>query len=286
MTGRELMALAGELALPEPVLEPLARTAAALPPELPCDALASPETAEEAWGTIAAALPPWEEDGGMAQLAAALAGACHARRAYRENRIPDEIFLATMGCFRRFLMETHEMTGRWAFDRGFWTWRQTGCLLFRLGTLEFEYCGGGAGERRPEELGASDPVVNVHIPSDAVLTREELDRSYGWAERFFAGEGRAFCTRGRPRAVLCGTWLLAPALAELLPKESGIRRFAGDYRLYRVKEDAPDFYRWLFGCEEPVPAEALPERTSLQRRAKARLAAGGKIGTACGILTR
>ena len=92
---------------------------------------------------------------------------------------------------------------------------------------------------------------------------------------------------------------------------------SGDYRLYAVEEDAPDFYRWLFGSEEPLPVKrhrrecgrsppepppapsggvlpawdrstqtpfgseeplpvkALPERTSLQRRAKARLAAGG-----------
>lgn len=282
---RELMALAEELALPELVLEPLARAAEALPPELPCDALASPETAEEAWRDITAALPAWEEDGGMAQLAAALAGACRTRAAYRENGVSDQIFLATMGCFRRFMAETHAMTGRWAFDRGFWTWRQTGCLLFRLGTLEFEYCGAGGGERRPDGL-AAGPVLNVHIPSDALLTREELDRSYNWAERFFAEEGRAFTRQGPPQGVLCGTWLLAPALAELLPETSGIRRFAGDYRLYHVEEDAPDFYQWLFGVEEPVPAEALPERTSLQRRAKARLAAGGKIGIACGVLTR
>jgi hypothetical protein len=190
-----------------------------------------------------------------------------------------------MGCFRRFLTETHGSSGKWAFDRGFWTWRQTGCLLFRLGTLEFEYCGPGNGERRPEGL-ADAPVLNVHIPSDTVLTREELDRSYDWAERFFAGEGRTFCRYGAPRAVLCGTWLLAPALAELLPDGSGIRRFAGDFRLYRVEEDAADFYTWLFGRGKAVPVEALPERTSLQRRVKARLAAGGKIGAACGILAR
>ena len=273
MTSLNLTALAEELALPEAVLGP------------PYERLASPETAEGAWRDITARLPAWEEDGGMAQLAAALAGACRTRRAYRERNIPDEIFLNTMGCFRRFLMETHEMSGRWAFDRGFWTWRQTGCLLFRLGTLEFEYCGPMRGEHRPKEL-AEAPVVNVHIPSDAVLTREELDRSYDRAERFFAEEGHALCHQGPPRAVLCGTWLLAPALAELLPEGSGIRCFAGDYRLYAVEEDAPDFYRWLFGSEEPLPVKALPERTSLQRRAKARLAAGGKIGAACGILAR
>ena len=278
------MALAAELALPEPVLAPLARASEALPPELPYGALASPETAERTWAEITARLPDQEADGGMAQLAAALAGACHTRRAYRESGISDGIFLATMGCFRRFLAETHEMTGRWDFDRGFWTWRQTGCLLFRLGTLEFEYCGGGAGEDHPEGLHPEDPVVHVHIPSDALLTREELDRSYDLAEAFFADGGRAL--QGPPRAVMCHTWLLAPALRELLPEESGIRRFAGDYRLCYVEEDAPDFFQWLFGLPEPVPPERLPEGTSLQRRAKAHLAAGGRIGAACGVLER
>ena len=284
MTVRELTALAEELALPEPVLEPLGRAAEALPPELPYGELASPETAEAAWEAITAALPAWEEDDGMAQLAAALAGACHTRRAYREAGLSDELFLATMDCFRRFLGETHEILGRWAFDRGFWTWRQTGCLLFRLGTLEFEY--GGVGGRCPEGLTEGDRVLSVHIPSDAVLTREELDRSYRWAEEFFMGEDRTFSRQGPPRAMLCHSWLLAPALAELLPEESGIRRFAGDYRIYHVDEDAPDHYRWLFRCEETVPLEELPEGTSLQRRAKARLLSGGKLGVARGVLAR
>ena len=84
----------------------------------------------------------------------------------------------------------------------------------------------------------------------------------------------------------CCSWLLAPALAELLPEDSGIRRFAGDYRLCGVMENDQEFYRWLFQCEPPLPAEDLPERTSLQRAAKAHLAAGGKIGAASGVLVR
>ena len=80
--------------------------------------------------------------------------------------------------------------------------------------------------------------------------------------------------------------LLAPALAELLPEDSGIRRFAGDYRLCGVMENDQEFYRWLFQCEPPLPAEDLPEDTSLRRKAKVYLAAGGKIGAARGALAR
>ena len=237
--------------------------------------MAAPETAGERWEAVAAMLPPPSEDGGMGQLAAALAGACCTRQAYRRQGISDEVFLATMGCFRRFLRETFAMTGRWAFDRGFWTWRQVGCRLFRLGTLEFEYC-----------AGEDTPVLHIHIPSDAALSGKELEQSYAWAERFFAGEGRAACYGGAPAAMRCESWLLAPALAELLPEDSGIRRFAGDYRLCGVMENDQEFYRWLFQCEPPLPAEDLPEDTSLRRKAKVYLAAGGKIGAARGALAR
>ena len=273
MTERcAILALAEELTLPEPVMEPLARAAETLP-DLPLRELAGPETAEAAWETVKASVPIWRQDDGMAHLAAALGGACHTREVYRENGIPEDVFFATMGCFARFLRETREITGKWAFDRGFWTWRQTGGRLFRLGTLEFEY--------RPAEEGCA---LSVHIPSDAVLSREELDRSYDWVERFFAGEGRAFCYRGLPTETRCSSWLLAPALEKLLPEKSGIRRFAGDYARRAVEEDDREFYRWLFKCEPPLPTEDLPEGTSLQRSAKAYLAAGGKIGSARGVL--
>ncbi len=80
MTGRDVTALAEELGLPPEVLEPLGRAAETLPPEVPYEKLASPETAEGAWAEITARLPAWEEDGGMAQLAAALARAARGWR--------------------------------------------------------------------------------------------------------------------------------------------------------------------------------------------------------------
>ena len=59
-------------------------------------------------------------------------------------------------------------------------------------------------------LAAAAPVLSVHIPSDAVLDREELAGSYDMALRFFSQE--KLCPWGRPRAMVCGSWLLAPAL--------------------------------------------------------------------------
>ncbi len=76
--------------------------------------------------------------------------------------------------------------------------------------------------------------------------------------------------------MVCSSWLLAPTLGGLLPENSGIRRFAGDYRLYDVDEEDQEFYEWLFGGHKPL--EELPEHTSLQRAVKAHLAAGGRLG--------
>lgn len=281
METAKLLALARELSLPEPVLSPLERSAEALPDSLPVQTLASPDTAGETWQKILAQIPDWKEDDGMSQLAVTLAASLYTRETYQAHGIADTVWLATMDCFRRFLQENRVLLGRWTYDRGFWTWRQTGCLLYRLGTLEFEYCAPGTGEDRPVHL-RDVPALNVHIPSDAVLTAEELTRSYAWAKRFFMEDAASLCPQGRPQAALCGSWLLSPALEKLLPENSSIRRFAVDYSRYMAEEDNTEFYRWLFDSPTPVPAEDLPERTSLQRRAKAFLACGGKIGMACG----
>lgn len=280
MEKKELFSMAERLKLPEPVLSPLAAAAKSLPEGLPIEELTEPETAAAAWKTAAAQLPAWQEDNGMVQLAVMLAAVCQTEKRYRREDIPAEVFLSTMDCFRRFLEETHARTGQWAFDRGFWTWRQTGGLLFRLGTLEFEYRRIRPGPR-PAGLEAEAPVLSVHIPSDAVLGREELDESYSIVRQFFSQE--KLCPWGKPKAVVCGSWLLAPALNGLLPEDSGIWRFARDYRLYDVDEEDQEFYEWLFGGCKPM--EELPERTSLQRAVKAHLAAGGRLGMARGVLT-
>ena len=279
MFTKKVISMAERLSLPGAVLPALATAAETLPDSLPTEELVKPETASPAWQVIAAQLPAWQEDNGMAQLAVMLSAVSRTEEYYQQNGIPEDIFFSTMDCFRRFLEETHARTGQWAFDRGFWTWRQTGGLLFRLGTLEFECRRAGPGPL-PQGLEADAPVLGVHIPSDAVLGREELDEAYDMALQILSWE--SLCLFGRPEAVICNSWLLAPALAGLLPEGSGIRCFAGDYRCFAVDEENREFYMWLFdGCGV---LEDLPERTSLQRAVKARLATGGRLGAGRGVL--
>lgn len=277
-------ALAAELGYPEPVMKPMKQAAHLIPASVPLAALSDPAQAQSAWEQTTRLLPDWQEDDGMALLAVTTAAACETRKRYAAAGIPDAVFLETMKCIPRFLYESKELFGRWAFDRGFWTWRQTGCLLFRLGTLEFEYRTLEDGEPLPEGLYAGDPVLNVHIPSDARLSRENLDDSYRQAKAFFGGTIAGPWTAHPPKEILCDSWLLAPTLDLLLPETSGIRMFASDYRRYHQLEDSNAFFRWLYQLPSPVAYEALPENTSLQRKLKQHLLSGGYMGIAWGRL--
>lgn len=277
------LSMARLLALPAPATEALETLCGRIPWETAAplmELLCSAQSAQGAQQALAALLAPIEGDTGLAQLAVHLAAAQHTRQRYRAAGVDETILIETMRCFPRFLTETHTNTGRWVFDRAFWTWRQLSCRLFRLGALEFEYR--IADGMPPPGLKTGDALLAVHIPSDARLTEEALSTSYAQMRCFFAEEGFAFCTQGAPKAVVCGTWLLAPALQPLLSAGSGIRRFASDYALYAVDENDDSFYRWLFGGR--VPTQQLPERTSLQRAAKKHLSEGGKIGSARGVL--
>lgn len=202
----------------------------------------------------------------MGMLACQLMAALTTRTRYREKGIGEEVFLATFRCFPRFLEETRRRTGHFRFDRGWWTWRQLGMLLFRIGELEFE--------RLPE---TGD--ISIHIPSDADLSPEAVDRSVHKAREFFS--------RFYPESsgvFWCHSWLMSPVLRSLLAEDSNIRRFQERFLTGQGEFDGEDIYEWLFRVPEGTAAEALPEDTSLQRRVKALLLAGGKVGRAKGIL--
>lgn len=270
MKYSQLLDLAEELGIPEEARQQMRTLLERLPWESLepiAENLTESGLASEAQRQLTELAAPVEGVTGMGQLAGMLAAACYTRKRYQKWGIPDTVFLATMGCFPRFLRETK------FYDRAFWTWRQTSGLLFRLGTLEFEYIGG-----------TGEPCLDVHIPSDARLTREELEASYREAERFWARYGEVLCPSGKPKTLRCSSWLLSPELDRFLPEDSGIRRFARDYEIMAFDPEDEGFYRWLFGGKKKW--EELPETTSLQRAVKSHLAAGGSIGSASGIFQK
>ncbi|MBE5843989.1 MAG: hypothetical protein E7302_07365 [Butyrivibrio sp.] len=188
--------------------------------------------------------------------------------------IPDEIFIATMGAFSRFVNEHYVSYGNYGFDRYFWTTRQANAKLFRIGELEYELV--------DEKPGSAD----IHIPSDASLLPDKLNDSVSKAKTFFS----EFFPEKKVERFVLDSWLLSPELKKLLPESSHILHFQAAFDITESNPEPNGFLEWVYKIPgsrlDNVDFESLSEDTSLQRNMKAFLLQGGKIGDACGILSR
>ena len=199
-------------------------------------------------------------------LTCLLLAAARVHEEYVRLGISEEVFADTMHCFPRFVKEHHALTGEWGFDRGWWVWRATTLRLFRIGALEYELL---SGEKR---------ALSLHIPSDASLDPEACRFSHEAARAFFAAHFPA-CARA---PVMCSSWLLHPALKELLGGESNIVRFQSLFDIVRVDEEDTSYRAFVFRRTDGDIAD-YPEKTSLQWRLKEHLLQGGRMGAALGI---
>lgn len=83
--------------------------------------------------------------------------------------------------------------------------------------------------------------------------------------------------------MICESWLLSPALKEILPHTSKIIQFQSLFDIQSWNQDAKDYLMWVYHCEDKNPME-LSEDTSLQRSMKQYIIHGGTIGNAKGTL--
>jgi hypothetical protein len=215
-------------------------------------------------------------------LAAYLIAALQTHHLYQLKGIDDAIYYETMACFTRFVNEHLESYGDYGFDRAFWPHRQTSLRLFRLGTLEFEmvnYSGQDLLLDGAVVLRSGEPILSVHIPGDARLGGENCHASYEQAKTFFA----RFYPEFLYKEIYTHTWLLSPALRELLPPESNIMNFQKDYAICRVVEKDNGYIVWVYKNPKLSP-EDFPEKTALQRAIKRHVLRGGWIGSAAGVV--
>lgn len=182
----------------------------------------------------------------------------------------DEIYYATMKCFPRFIKETYEMTGKLSFDRYWWTTRQVGCHLFRIGELEYEikHIDGGI-------------VIGLHIPSDVDFSPVAVDESIRMAHEFF----EKYYPQLKDAEYRCHSWLLDNQLKDMLGEGSNIINFQNRFEIYDDGEKGTEFVEWVFKTKS-TDYNNLPEETSLQRNLKKHILAGGVIKDAYGRMRR
>lgn len=189
---------------------------------------------------------------------------------YMEKGISEKIFYDTFGCFSRFVKEHMASYGTYGFDREWWTTRQLSMEEFRLGELEFEV-----------EKWKDEDVISVHIPSDAMITRENCVASYALSKEFFQEYYPEFAYN----YYICDSWMLSPGLGDVLPADSRIISFQKDYTIAEWDKENRSYLEWVYkNPAETLTTEELPENTSLQRNIKKYLQEGGRIGAALGYI--
>jgi len=183
---------------------------------------------------------------------------------YREMGIAEEIFFDTMRFCPEYITLYHRDYGEWCFElrRAKWFFRQLALMEFRLGTLEFEMTVED-GEQR----------IYLHIPPKTDLRPETVEATCRAARGFF----RRYFPDWADKPYYCDSWLLSPALAQVLPPESNVVRFSKLFALDALDLDSEAFVEWIFGRKD-IPWAELPEDTALRRGMKRYILGGGKVG--------
>ncbi|HEX3077111.1 MAG TPA: acyltransferase domain-containing protein [Lachnospiraceae bacterium] len=225
-----------------------------------------PSTWEKALEGLNKYLGPDEE--GLKILTCQLHAVCYTYEKYKDMGIIDDIFIETMKFFSRFLYAHYEIYGEYRYVWSWWAVRQISMQEFRIGDLEYEMI-----------IQEGKKVISIHIPSDANMASSNLRKSYLDAREFFTKYYPDYANVD----MVCGSWLLAPALRKLLPESSKIIQFQNSFELTSQEDDSPGFLDWVYGRRD-IPFENLPEETSLQRKLKPYLINGGKVEWANGTL--
>lgn len=205
------------------------------------------------------------------------------RDRYRENGLDEELFWFAVTDYRCKMLECRERTDLWGTMAGAWHEPFFHLERFALGRLQFdlakfdwdEYEKGGYSIRRFDEC------VRIHIPSAGPLTRELRLDSYRRAYAFF--RERFESRYGDAVPITCLSWLLFPGHLEMLPPDSNIVSFIGDFDIqWDCEHETFINAVRVFGRDWDLPPEQWPTKTALQRAYRDRMMAGKPAGAAYG----
>ena len=185
---------------------------------------------------------------------------------YQKLNIDKSIFIDTMKCFKRFLLESKKKNNEYIFDRGWWVYRQLNMSLFRIYNLEYELI--------------DYDTINIHIPSDALFTKEEVDKSIQAFKIFIDNHFKEY----KNAKLYCDSWLLSPVLKELLDDKSNIISFQNRFDILEVDKEDKGYIIWVFNKNINTPINELSEETSLQKKIKELMRQNINIGSAKGII--
>lgn len=195
---------------------------------------------------------------------------------YQSKGIDDSVFFASMKTLAWCCDKFYEKIGFYGIPQvtyRAWYRRLINGTIFRLGRLEFEIIGSLYDfDLDGHHISKGDTCIYVHIPAGTPLDYEECEAAYETARKFFKKHFQF-----DPVIFYCGSWLLHPWLAEVLPASSRIIQFQKQFQLADVVQDETTVRNWLYDHSD-APFEDLPENTSLQKAGKQRFLNGLPMG--------
>ena len=206
-----------------------------------------------------------EDPFGFCILAELLDCACKTYKEYEKMGIDSSIFIQTMKFCTRFLEEHKKINGFYSFTWAWWFPRQLALQEFRIGELEFEF------------VDKETKQIYIHIPSDANLKPQRIQESFLEYRKFL----HTYYPQWENVSWYCESWMLSPALNQLLPETSNILNFQKLFQIETVDYDSMAVLDWVYPGEKGELTE-LSESTSLQRNMKKFLLDGQKVGWAMG----
>lgn len=201
------------------------------------------------------------------------------REAYARSGYTDQLFLDTMRDLKWKTAECRDVYGVAGNFVMFWYPGFYQLKRFALGRLQYELysfpCHSGIISGVTIRKGS--PVINLHIPSCGLFTKELWEDSIHRAMDFFSD---AFPDGIFPFFI--ESWIVDPDLVRLLP-EGNLKDFSELFTLLDVRKfpDFPDGWR-IFGKDWKLDPKDLPRNTRLQKNVADFLARGGKIGEGFG----
>ena len=229
--------------------------------------LTKPELSESAYKTLSEALG--EDPFGAKILACYLKAALITYDEYKRLGIDEQTYTDTMKSFTRFSADWLERKDILGFFSAYWSYRHLNTTLIRVGTLEYE-----------RVIRNGIKCVSVHIPSDADLSKESLDKSFTAAKQLL----KAHFPDYADAPIYCESWLLYKGLEEFLDESSKIMQFQARFDIQKTNSVSKNALIYIFHRIDCNDCESLPESTSLQRKVKAHLLSGGTIGSGYGVL--
>lgn len=191
--------------------------------------------------------------------------ACITYKRYEKMGIDTSIFIQTMKFCTRFLLEHKKIHGCYSFTWAWWFPRQLALQEFRIGALEYEFI-----ENQTKQ-------ISIHIPSDACITPKNIHASFLEYKSFL----HTHFPEWENAPWHCESWMLSPALKQLLPQTSNILYFQSLFEVESVDYESMAVLDWVYPGEKGALKE-LSENTSLQRNMKQFFLDGKRVGWAKG----